>query len=100
MPVRSSHHVERSKDEVCRYALMKHVAHRIDEYCLGFLPTERKFQSCFVESKRKAIHIISLPHRFESQCHALRVTMLAAWANLRATRERIPGGLGPFNWRL
>ena len=66
----------------------------------GFFPSERFFQYGLVNSEVEPVPVFFNAHRLEPCRHSLGVAMLAAVADLRAARYRVPGGLGPFDARL
>jgi len=91
MPVRLSHNIESPANEIRRNPLVKHVAHRIDEYRLWFLPSERKLQCSLMKRKSETVRIVWLAHSLQSHRHPFGVAMLTTRANFRAASKRVPG---------
>ena len=67
----------------------------------SFLPKQTFFQDMLVHGQLESVDVIRLSHRLQTLCHAFRVAMLTARADLCATSKRIPSGFRSFDtgWR-
>ena len=61
------------------------------------VPGKLLFDKIILKRDLKAISVARLPHRLQTQRHALGVTKLATGTDFRASSHRIPCGLGPFD---
>jgi hypothetical protein len=50
-----------------------------------------------VHGQLESVNVIRLSHGLQPFRHPLRVAMLTARADFRATSKRIPSGFGPFD---
>ena len=100
VPVGRQHHPANFLDVFVRHALVKEVAHRIDENLLGLGPTNRIAQLLRhepqIETKLKGM----ARHTAEPLRERLRVAMRAARADFRAASNWIPRRVCPFNFRI
>ena len=94
------HDAEHRLDECGGDGFVEQVAHRVHEHKPRFLPRERFFQYGLVNGEVESVPVFFNAHRVEPCRHSLGVAMLAAVADLRTARHRVPGGLGPFDARL
>lgn len=99
VPVRAAHDVEDALDVLDRHIFVEEIAHRVDEDRLRLFPLQRKVEHLRLKRERKAVPIVRLPHRLQPLRHALRIAVLAPRADFRATRDRVPSGLRPFDAR-
>ena len=53
-----------------------------------------------VQGQFEAVFVVGLPHSLQAQRHAFGITVSTAWADLGATRQRIPSGFRPFDTRV
>lgn len=94
------HDAEHRLNEAGGDGFMEQVAHRVHEHEPRGFPPERFFQYGLVKGAIEPVPVFVNPHCLEPGGHALGVAMLAAVADLRAARHRVPRSLGPFDARL
>ncbi len=97
VPVRSFHGIKDTVDELCRDLLMEKVTHRIDEDHAWPLPAERLPYPLGAQCEIKAIFKWMPWDSPPAFCKALGVAIVAAASDLRASGDRIPRRIGPFN---
>ena len=97
---RPIHDAEHRLDECDWDGFVEQVAHRVHKHEPRFFPSERFFQCRLVKGEVEPVPVFFNAHRLEPCRHSLSVAMLAAVADLRAARHRVPGGFGPFDARL
>lgn len=91
------HRLEYAANEPERHVRMKQVAHRVHENPPRRFPRARQIKRVFVQRHSKAPAVAVIPHRSQTQRQAFGIAVLAAGADLRATRHRIPRRLCPFD---
>lgn len=79
---------------------MKHVTHGVDKNRGGSFYFQRSLQHMLMDRHVKTGGVVRLAHGAKTMGHSLRITMLTAWAYLGASGNRVPGGLGPFDFCL
>ena len=100
MPVRSRHDPTNHFDVLVGYALVKQIAHGIHEHKLRGAPQKRLSQLLRNKSKIETVFIWMPLHSPETLGECLRIAVLATGADLRAATNWIPGGVGPFDFRV
>ncbi len=82
---------------------MKKIAHLVHENAARLLPGTRQIDDIVMQGDAKPPPITLIPHRLQTQRQPLRVAILAAGADLRATPTSPPsircGSDPPFNYR-
>src|SRR5579864_5717917 len=99
VPVRLFHGVENAIDELEGDFLVEEIAHRIDEDHLWFAPPQRLIQPLWTKLEVEAIFKGVSGDPAEPLREALGVAVIAASADFRATRHRVPRRVGPFDLR-
>jgi hypothetical protein len=97
MPGGLVHNREDLMNEFLRHVLMKQIAHAVHEDPSRLAPSERQRELVPVQGHRKPVPVPGIPHGAKSKRKALRITVFAAWTDLRATRHGVPGRIGPLN---
>ena len=85
-------------DEVRIYASVKKVAHGVDEDCPRLSPAQRHSQNMRMQRHAKSIGIVATTRGLEAQREPFSVTVATTDADLSAAGNRVPCGLGPFNF--
>ncbi len=99
MPPRPIHRLEHGRDVLVGYLFVEQVAHRVHKDEPPALPLQRQFESLRPELQVEAVLIGVARHPPEAFRERLRVAMGTTRADLRATRDRIPGRLRPLDRR-
>ena len=94
------HDLKDRLDVFIRDLFVKQVAHAVDENAPGLTPLQRQLQQVLMQTQTKAVPVTSVAHGRKAQSEALRVAILAARTDLRATGDRIPGGIRPLDGRV
>jgi hypothetical protein len=97
MPVRALHRGEHALDKRLGHVLVKEIAHAVHENPPRPSPPKRQLEQVGMLRKGKRARVTGIAHRLQSASEAFRVTVLAPGADLRATSDRIPGRVGPFD---
>ena len=63
----------------------------------GVLPSQRQLEHLRLQREVEPVPVVRLPHRLQALRHPLGVAVLAARADLRAARHRVPRRLGPLD---
>jgi hypothetical protein len=96
VPVGADHRVEHTLDEFKRHARMEEIAHRVDEDQPRSFPLKRLIQTLRAKLKIKPALIWMARDATEPFCECLGIAVGTPRANLRASRNRIPGCFGPL----
>ncbi len=94
----SPHNIKDFQDELQRDVFVKEVAHGINKDCSRLLPAERHFEQMRVQGNSEAIGIVSAASGFEAKRETPGVTISTAETDFCAACDRVPGGLGPFDF--
>ena len=97
MPIRRFHRIKDTVDEAFRDLLVEEVTHRIDEDHPWPLPAERLPNALGAQCEIKAIFKGMPGDPAPAFSKALGVTIVAAAGDLRASGDRIPRCISPFN---
>lgn len=91
------HCLKDAANEPQRHIWMKQIAHRVHENPSRLFPRVRQIENVFMERDTKPSPVAMIPHCAQAQREPLGITVLAAGADLCATRYRVPRRLGPFD---
>jgi len=97
VPARLLHGVEDLVDIGERHVLVEQVAHGIHEDHLRRADGERLFQAMRAQGQVEAFLIGMARHAPEPLREPLRIAVVAARADLRAARHRVPRQVRPFD---
>jgi len=98
VPVRLVHDAEHTPNVLHWDLVVEKVAHAVHEDPLRGLPRDRVLQHVGLECQFEPVAVVLVSHGLQAVRESLRVAMLTAWANLVATRHRVPRRVGPFDW--
>src|SRR5258708_37873828 len=98
VPVGSFHRIEHGIDKWSGHFFMKEVTHRVDEDAPWLSPTQRLSQPLSTQFQVKTIFERMTGDTSKALGEAFGVAKIAAAADLRATRNRIPRCVSPFDW--
>ena len=90
------HRIENLIDEIRRYAFVEQVAHRIDENHPMLFPVQRLLQPFRAQRKIETGFERMPRHATKPLCEALGVAIIAARADFRAARDRVPRRVRPL----
>lgn len=99
VPVSPSHNVADARDIARRNFLVKEIAHRVDEDLPWALPAERLLQLFGHQSQIEALFKRMPGHTSEALREQLGIAEFAARTHLRASADRVPRGVRPFDGR-
>src|ERR1700737_92456 len=105
---RCTHHIPHSQNEGITDALMKQVAHRIDENLLWFFPSQRNIErtlifannaipDCALAATTSEAFVLCNVHGLQPSRHLHGVAIGAAGADDRTSSDGVPSGIRPFN---
>ena len=82
-------------DESERNLRMEKVAHGVDEPDRWLLPPARRIEA---PGEQRYVEAIFIAHALEPLGERFCIAILAAWRDLRATGNRVPGVISPFDF--
>ena len=80
-----------------RHVVVEQIAHRVHEDRLRRAPPKRELQYLRLQGEVEPVLVVRLPRRLQPLRPPLGAAVLAARADLRAARHRIPRRLGPLD---
>src|SRR5439155_19406880 len=95
VPIRPNHRVEDTPDESKRHVRMEEIRHRIHEDKPRSLPLKRLIEPLGASLEVEPPFIGVAAYAPEALSERLGVPVRAARADFRASRKRIPCGIGP-----
>jgi len=95
--LRAGHHVEHLGDVLIGDVLVEEVAHRVDEHDARAAPAQRHLQALRPQAQVEALLVGVARHTAPALGERLGVAMRASGRDLRASRHRVPRGLGPLD---
>ena len=98
MPRRAVNRRQYPVDERIGHVLVEQVRHRADEMESRFLPSEQLAEAVLVQSQIEAPCVARRGHRLEPRRHPFGMAVFAGGRHLGATRDRVPGLFGPFDF--
>ena len=97
MPPRHGHHAADGFDIFVGHAVLKQIAHGIDEYELGRAPGERLRQFLRDKTKIETLFVGMTFHSTKALGERFGIAVLAPGTDLGAAANGIPSGVGPFD---
>lgn len=97
VPIGPFHCVKHRLNMPPRYGLVEEIAHGIDEDHSRTLPSQRVTQTLGAQRQIETGFEWMTADASKSLREAFGVAVVAAGADLRTTRHRVPGRVGPFN---
>src|SRR5579883_1885604 len=97
VPVSSRHDASHANDVLVGNVGVEQVAHRVDEHTSACGPEKWLWQLFGHEPQVETLLVRMSLHAAKSFGECRSIAMSTAWADLRATSNRIPCCVGPFN---
>jgi hypothetical protein len=97
---RLRHNSEGALDEVEWDVLVKEITHAVDKDSARCPPAAREVEELLMERQSEPVPIPGHAHRLQSVGERVRVAMIAAWADMSASRHKVPGSVRPLDSAL
>ena len=100
VPISLLHRIEHLVVKAFWYVLVKEIAHGIDEYHFRFFPEQRLMKSIGPQFEIKPTLKWMTGNTAKTLWKAFGIAIVTTSADFRATRDRVPSRIGPFDCRI